>query len=323
MTRRIALTGIAIALLAASVAAADPPTRVTIVAVFDPITYGENAYINGQLLGDAQAGQLVTLEQSAPPFTDWTAVAQITSDAQGYYSFKLHPQQTLQYRTSSQGTPSDKPVQVSVAPRIKLTASAAGKSSVRFSGTFAPALPGQTIAIQRRNAGGSWTTVASPRLRDGKTFQGRLRARKATTLRAFFATDGVHLDGFSNSVKVTPGAHAATATAAACAAPRVTRIVTKPPKLEAGQGFTLRVSAAIAAPGKVFAVDVLWGVGSQRDHFTLAPGFRKPTVTFALRHRYKTAGNYRLTIRAKAATGECRATSQAIHPRLKVAAAPA
>jgi hypothetical protein len=186
-----------------STAAADPPSRVTIVAVFEPITYGENAYVNGQLMGDGQAGQLVTLEQSPPPFTDWTPLAQITSDTQGYYSFKLHPSQTMQYRASSQGTPSDRSVQVSVAPRISLKATAAGRSSVRFSGSFAPALPGQTVAIQRRNASGSWTTIANARLRGGKTFAGRLRTHKTLQLRAFFASDGAHLDGFSNAVRVS------------------------------------------------------------------------------------------------------------------------
>jgi hypothetical protein len=206
--RRIAASATTVAALVASfpsTAHADPPTRVTIVSVFDPITYGENAYINGQLFGDGQAGQVVTLQQSPPPFTDWTDVAQITSDAQDYYSFKLHPAQTMQYRTVSQGTPSERAVQVSVAPRIRLTASAAGRTSIRFSGGFAPALPGQTVAIQRRNPGGSWTTVASARLKRGATFEGRLRARKPTVLRAFFATDGAHLDGFSNSVHVSPG----------------------------------------------------------------------------------------------------------------------
>jgi hypothetical protein len=207
-SRRIVAAAAACVAFAAagpSTAAADPPARVTIVAVFEPITYGENAYVNGQLVGDGQAGQIVTLEQSPPPFTDWTAVAQITSDAQGYYSFKLHPSQTLQYRTSSQGTPSDHVVQVDVAPRITLTASGAGKSTIRFSGRFAPALDGQSVAIQRREPSGAWTTITNARLHGGNTFQGRVRAHRTTTLRAFFVSDGAHLDGYSNAVQVVLG----------------------------------------------------------------------------------------------------------------------
>jgi hypothetical protein len=195
-----------VALWLAAAAQADPPTRITIGAVFDPITYGENAYINGQLSGaTSQAGQLVALEQSPPPFTEWAAVAQVTTDAAGYYSFKLHPSQTLQYRTSSQGVPSEKVAQVSVAPRVSLSAVAAGKSSVRFSGKFAPALVGETVAIQRRTRSGAWTTVANARLKDGKTFTGRLRATAAVVLRAVYATDGAHLDASTHSVRVVPG----------------------------------------------------------------------------------------------------------------------
>jgi hypothetical protein len=223
VTRQALVAMALVALCLPAAAQADPPTRVTIGAVFDPITYGEDAYVNGQLIGEAQGGQPVALEQSAPPFTDWTAVAQVVADAAGYYTFKLHPSQTLQYRTSSQSVPSEKVAQVSVAPRVKLAAAAAGKTSVRFSGRFAPALAGQSVAIQRRSSSGAWTTVANARLQDGKTFNGRLRAHTPVMLRAVFATDGAHLDAFSNSVRAVPGAVQASAAAAGCVAPRITR----------------------------------------------------------------------------------------------------
>lgn len=210
MKAKLALSFVVLlAALAPAVALADAPTRVTIVAVFDPITYGENAYVNGQLIGDGQPGQDVSLEQAPPPYTTWTAVAQVAADAQGYYSFKLHPSQTMQYRTISQGLYSERSVEVDVAPRIRLKAVAAGRSTIRYSGTFAPALEGQSVAIQRRARNGAWTTVANATLRSGRTFSGRLRAHRATTLRAFFASDGAHLDGFSNAVTVTPGRPAA------------------------------------------------------------------------------------------------------------------
>jgi hypothetical protein len=205
VTKRGVVATVLVALCLPAAAQADPPARVTVGAVFDPITYGENAYINGQLIGNAQGGQVVALEQSPPPFTEWAPVAQATADAGGYYSFKLQPSQTLQYRTSSQGVPSETVAQVSVAPRVGLAA-AAGKASVRFSGTFAPALAGQSVAIQRRTRSGAWTTVANARLHDGKTFKGRLRAHTPVVLRAVFATDGAHLDAFSNSVRAVPGA---------------------------------------------------------------------------------------------------------------------
>src|SRR3954447_10860113 len=211
---RMAAVLAALAIPAAAVpstAAADPPARITIVAVFDPVTFGDNAYVNGQLLGvgedgkmvgTGQGGQVVALEQSAPPFTAWTPVGQTTTDPVGYYSFKLHPSQTFQYRTSSQGIGSERVVQVSVAPRIRLKAAAAGRTTISFSGTFAPALDGQSVAIQRRGAHGGWTTVTTAKLRGGTTFRGHFRARNVTAVRAFFASDGAHLSAASNTVKI-------------------------------------------------------------------------------------------------------------------------
>jgi hypothetical protein len=188
-----------------SIAAADPPTRVTVVAVFNPITYGDNAYVNGQLFGTDQASQPVILEQATPPaFVDWTPIAQVNSDADAYYSFKLRPTQTMQYRTSSQNGNSERAVQISVAPRIHMTASAAGRTAVRFSGTIAPALADQSVEIQRQGSGGGWTRVTTARLRGGKAFSGRIRARKPVHLRAFYAGDPLYAAGTSNVVKAAP-----------------------------------------------------------------------------------------------------------------------
>jgi hypothetical protein len=313
---KIALAIGVAALAMAATAFADPPARITIVSVFEPVTYGENAYENGQLLGDAQGGQLVALEQSAAPFTDWTPVAQVTSDAMGYYSFKLRPTQTMQYRTSSQGMGSERIVWVSVAPRIRLKAQAVGKTTVRFSGTVAPALPGQTIAIQRELRGGSWANVTNVRLHSGKTFAGRIRTRHSINLRAYFENDSVHYNGFSKVVKIARGAKAATATAAACARPSITRISTNPTAPLAGRGMTLRVATSLAG-GRVYAIDVLWGEKDQRDHFTLAPSARKPKVVFALRHRYMRTGTYTLRVRVFGKTAGCKA-SRTQHPQLRV-----
>jgi hypothetical protein len=316
----LAALATAVALFVPARAQADPPTRVTVVAVFDPLTYGENGYVNGHLFGDGQGAQLVALEQSAPPFTEWTPVAQTTSDAAGYYSFKLHPSQTLQYRTSSQGIASDRVVQISVAPRVKLKARPAGRTSVRFSGTFAPLLDGQSVSIQRRDSNGSWTTIGTARLHNGRTFQGRVRAHRPVTLRAFFATDGAHLDAYSNTAKASPRAKAATARAAACRRPSITRIAWRPNPPVAGQSATLRVTAAMPA-GRLYAIDALWGEGDKRDHFTLAPSLRRAKVTFTLRHRYARRGTYTLRVRVFGKSGTCK-SSRTVRPRVQVRPQP-
>lgn len=220
--RSAKLTAIAAAAFLAAVpsaASADPPARITIVAVFTPITFGENGYINGQLLDPPppegqppassaaptdQGGQVVALEQSAPPFTEWAPVAEVITNPQGFYSFKLHPSQTLQYRTSSQGVASERVAQVSVAPRIRLSAQAMGRSAIRFSGTIAPALADQSVEIQRQLRGGGWTRVATARLKGGRTFSGRIRARNTLQLRALFPGNDAYVAGTSNVVRATP-----------------------------------------------------------------------------------------------------------------------
>jgi hypothetical protein len=187
----------------AAPALADPPTRVTIVSVFSPITVGDNAYVNGQLFGDNEGGQPVVLEQASPPaFTDWTPIAQVAADAQGYYSFKLHPTQTMQYRTSSQGTYSERGVLVAVSPRIKLQATTAGKTSVRFSGKISPGFAGQSIEIQRQLRNGSWTRATTARLRGGSTFAGRIRTRHSVALRAFYPASDQYVASTSKTVNV-------------------------------------------------------------------------------------------------------------------------
>jgi hypothetical protein len=334
MTPRIAVAIVVLALCAASAALADPPARITVVAVFNPITYGENAYVNGQLIGNEQGGGLVVLEQASPPaFTDWTPIAQVNADPAGYYSFKLRPTQSMQYRTSTQGFGSERGVLVSVAPRVRFRAEAAGKTRIRFSGSIAPAFADQSIEIQKRLAGGGWTRVATARLRSGRSFAGTMRAKHATELRAFYPTDGAHLNGISRAVKVTLGAnaatagaarvtattgaarvtatagpHRATARAAACRAPTITRIATRPDPPVARQTMTLRVTASMPA-GRMYAIDVLWGEADQRDHLTLAPAFRERKRTFTLRHRYATPGGYTLRIRVFGRVAGCRSST--------------
>jgi hypothetical protein len=312
---------IAMLALLPAAAAADPPSRVTIVAVFNPITYGENAYVNGQLIGDGQSGQVVSLEQSPPPYTDWAPVAQVTTDAQGYYSFKLSPTQTMQYRTSSQGTASESSVEVDVAPRIAIKASAAGRASIRFSGSFAPASPGQVVTVQRRDSFGSWATVGTYTLDATSAFHGRMTVHRKTILRAVFAGDANHLAAASDATSAAPSAprkkkrRRGHASATACSTPLITRVATNPATIVAGKGFTLRATALMRG-GHVQSIDVRWGEGDARDHFTLAPAYRRAKVTFTLRHRYKAAGTHVLTIRVKGAGPFCLRTSAPDRPKL-------
>src|SRR5437763_9815905 len=151
MRRALVAALIALAAGASAAAAQGPPARITIVSLFDPITYGDNAYVNGQLIGsDDQSAQLVTLQAAQFPFTTWADAAQVTTDAQRYYSFKLHPTATTHYRTMWNGQlTSERDVQVQVAPRLVMNASPVGRSSIRYAGRIAPAQIDGSVMIQR------------------------------------------------------------------------------------------------------------------------------------------------------------------------------
>src|SRR3954447_7328599 len=207
MRSRLILAAVAALLMAApSVATADspPPRRVAIIAVFNPITFGEVSFINGRLVGSGQAGQDVVLEQSAPPFTDWVPTFETTADSGGFYSFEVQPGDTTQFRATAQGTPSQ-PVQISVTPKLTLKASGVGASGVRFSGTLRPARPAGLVTIQRRSSTGRWANIGSAGLGTGTSFSGHLHAHYKLTLRAIYPGDDLHPTGISNTVTVTPG----------------------------------------------------------------------------------------------------------------------
>ncbi|HEX4718714.1 MAG TPA: hypothetical protein VH300_09310 [Thermoleophilaceae bacterium] len=198
-----ALAALLMAAPPAATADSPPPRRVAIIAVFNPITYGDVTFINGRLVGTGQAGQQVVLEQSAPPFTDWVPAFQTTADSSGYYSFEVMPGDTTQFRATAQGTPSQ-PVQISVTPKITLTAHPAGASGVRFSWTLRPGRPAGLVTIQRRSSTGAWANIGSAGLGTGSLFGGRLRAHYKLTLRAIYPGDDLHRTGISKTVTVTP-----------------------------------------------------------------------------------------------------------------------
>ena len=65
----------------------------------------------------------------------------------------------------------------------------------------------------------------------------------------------------------------------------------------AGRGSVLLVTAR-DPDGRILSIDVRWGDG-QRDHLTLAPPYRKATVSRRFGHVYKRRGSYTLTARAR------------------------
>jgi hypothetical protein len=204
MRIRLTVAALAALLMAAPAgAAAAPPRSVAIIAVFNPITFGDVSFINGRLVGSGQAGQPVVLEQSALPFTDWAPSFETTADSSGYYSFEVQPGDTTQFRATAQGTPS-KPVLIKVTPKLTFTVWRAGVGSLRFSGSLRPARPAGLVTIQRRSSTGAWATIGTAGLGTGTSFSGHLRAHYKVTLRAIYRGDDLHPTGISNTVTITP-----------------------------------------------------------------------------------------------------------------------
>jgi hypothetical protein len=314
----------ALVFLAAAAPAAAAPERITIISAFNPLLFGENAFVNGQLLstvtgddgqpalkGEPNADKSVTLEESPFPFITWTAVATVGADRRGFYSFQRLPSMATHFRTVSEGATSEKEVGVDVQPLIAWRVSPAGRSSVRFAGTLAPAHPGAQVELQRQSRSGAWTTTANVRLGDAvkgaSPFHGRLRVRSPARLRLHFLADGDHLEAYSRTLLAAPQGARVRASAAACPSPRVTGLAFRPSPPREDRGATLVMRAATPVGG-ILSLDVRWGDG-QRDHFTFAPSLREPSVTHRFRHRYATARSYGLRATARGESGACRRTS--------------
>jgi hypothetical protein len=198
----------ALALPASAAAQEEPPPpvpdQVSAVVVFTPLTYGEPTYVNGQLDGTQTARQTVALEESQFPFGAWTQVASANTDDMGYFSFKRRPALLTRWRVVSltQNSGTSPEVEAAVAPRLRFRVSLRG-SLASYTGSLAPAHDRAAVQLQRKSRRGTWTTVASPRLR-GTRFKGRMRLRGRTVLRALFPPDGDHLQAASPAITLDP-----------------------------------------------------------------------------------------------------------------------
>lgn len=189
------------------------PDRITILAIFKTIEFGERAFVSGRFRRlenpDAEvqpyAGRKVTLEEAPFPFTAFTPVASATTDRDGYYAFASSPQLHTRYRVVS----ADPPVQSEaklIRVRLHATLEAGSDSvrkgrSVRLSGQVEPAHSGNRVEIQRRTKAGRWQTVARATLRTSGWVK-RVRMRSDGVFRARVLGHEDHLPGISEQVFV-------------------------------------------------------------------------------------------------------------------------
>jgi hypothetical protein len=211
----VALLGAAALLLAPLTAAAQqtyPEDQLRILSVFKTITFGEGAFITGQLRrvvgpdvpSEPYVGRGITLEQSPFPYVaGWTTVATTVTDAEGYYDFRQRPDLNTRYRVRSEDPPLtsvEKVARVRFAVRLRLSDTTPAKGDlVEFSGTVVPAHHGGTVYIQRQSGATSWKTVTRGRLRFlndfTSAFRRRVRVHQSGVFRVRVESDGAHLAG--------------------------------------------------------------------------------------------------------------------------------
>ena len=157
------------------------PDRITIIAIFKTINFGERAFLSGRFRRqenpDADAvgyqGRTVTLEEAPHPFAAFTAVASTITDREGYYAFSARPGLNSRYRVvaSDPAVQSDaKLIRVRLGVVVEASRERVKKGrSVQLSGEVTPAHDGNRVEIQRRTRSGRWQTVSRTKLKTANT----------------------------------------------------------------------------------------------------------------------------------------------------------
>ena len=182
------------------------------------VLFGASSVLAGQLTGQANRDQTVTLQQDVFPFGDGvTTVAATKTDAKGNFSFTRSPGKNTNFRVLSKGVTAATALRV--RPRVALRVSDSTPSAgqmVTFSGTVRPQHDGLRILIQRQASTGAfgrraararsvfcpdwpvaWRTVLQTATGNVSTFKATLRVPSAGNYRAVLLSHGDHVTGYS------------------------------------------------------------------------------------------------------------------------------
>ncbi len=179
-------------------------TDLTIGASANPVRFGLATTLSGKL--KSGGGAVVQLQADESPFEgNYVAVAQAASATNGNYSFAgVRPGRNTQYRVEAQDTPRTKSpallVRVAISVRLNVSDSSPDRGDrVTFSGTAKPAHDGRLVQIQRRQADGSYKTLAQTTLEDDGTtaskYRKRVRVSTSGTYRVKVPADSDHSSG--------------------------------------------------------------------------------------------------------------------------------
>jgi hypothetical protein len=161
----------------------------------NPVVYSRPYVISGQLIGTGAAGARVTLLTRGFPYTSPFAPVgnTVISAADGTYSFPINAagnayQMEIRADTNPAFTSAIVPVNVVSLVSLHTTSHVRKGHLARFSGTVLPAQDGLVVSIQKRQRGGTFTTVAHTNLHHknafASTFSRRLRLKRTGTYQA-------------------------------------------------------------------------------------------------------------------------------------------
>ena len=179
-------------------------TDLTIAANPNPVRFGLATTITGKL--KSGGGTAVRLQVDEHPFEgNYVTVAQVTTATSGDYTFAgVRPGRYTNYRVEAQDAARTKSptllVRVAISVRLNVSDSSPDRGErVTFSGTAKPAHDGNLVQIQRRQADGSYKTLAQTTLVDNGTVSSKYNKRVSIstsgTYRVKVAGDADHTSG--------------------------------------------------------------------------------------------------------------------------------
>ena len=185
------------------------PPDLRITATPNPVKFGEDVRIFGELTRRPGSGITIELNEDPFPFDAFATVATAVTDVGSGYSFTRTPTVNARYQTR-QGATTSRIATALVRPSISLRVSSrrlATGRSVTFSGRVCPEHVGASLAIQRRTAPKRWRTVRRTTLADlpgsrCSSYARRLRVRRSGVYRTFLGAHADHADGSSRKRRI-------------------------------------------------------------------------------------------------------------------------
>ena len=219
MTRiLIAVLAVAALLAPVSTTIAQKPTppgqvQVSLKASANPVKFSVPLTLTVSTKG-AAAGLQVKLQRKSSTGT-YADIATASTNDRGDAAFTQRPSRNTTYRAITvEATPrASADLLVKVSPLVGFTVSdstPAMNARITFRGTVRPQHDGRRVMIQRKQADGSWLTIAKPALLDTghawSKYSRRITVSATATYRVVIAEHADHAEGVSRERTLTVGA---------------------------------------------------------------------------------------------------------------------